>query len=313
MSGPGSRSPVIPTAGMRLRVLVALGAAGGYESEQVVERWGDGGMDAVRFLVREGLVVQKADRYLRTPAGAAVCPTRRALAGQEPHPAVRQRPATRVRRSFAEEIEEEANLASAERPVFVADLGEFLGCRDKPTYLINVCQRLANQGRIAMGKVNRLGSTRQVWAVWKAEAGGASTGASPAAGGPSQVGERPLGGVEAGFRGAPLRAAGTGRLCKDGPPRSGAAESVGASSSPTLNPEREIEERARRASAERPLFVADLAADLARDVSNLLRLCERLAARGRIVMGKRTQRATTRMVWAVWAPEASAASVGARS
>jgi len=77
------RRPATPTSGLRLRVLMALSSAtGGYAPEQIIERWGHPGMDAVRYLLRGGYLAhdEAHDRYVRTPAGDAVCPSRREIA-----------------------------------------------------------------------------------------------------------------------------------------------------------------------------------------------------------------------------------------
>lgn len=80
------RRPATPTSGLRLRVLLALSASGGgYTREQVVERWGEAGMDAVHYLVRGGFLAcdDVYGRYRRTTAGDAVCPSRREIAQRE--------------------------------------------------------------------------------------------------------------------------------------------------------------------------------------------------------------------------------------
>jgi hypothetical protein len=78
------RTSPTPTNGLRRRILVALGAPGGYETAQIIERFGPAGLDVVRYLLRSGYAATTpAGRIVRTPAGDAASPTRRQLAGLE--------------------------------------------------------------------------------------------------------------------------------------------------------------------------------------------------------------------------------------
>lgn len=73
-------------AGKPARVLLAL-RAGGMDSPQLIERFGDGILSVVGKLSAQGLVASSHNGtgcvYRLTPAGLAACPARRHLEGAE--------------------------------------------------------------------------------------------------------------------------------------------------------------------------------------------------------------------------------------
>lgn len=119
--------------GLRFRVLMALSpASGGYTVEQIEERWERAGMDAVRDLVRRGLVEYRGkSRYMRTPAGDAALPFHRALAeAAETAPPHAMAHRHRGRRYSATTVLAKIAEAAEEAPMFLSDLAVVMDLGD---------------------------------------------------------------------------------------------------------------------------------------------------------------------------------------